>query len=63
MLIFQNFDFFWGHFEKKMPRTKNGKQIQSRNSNTTSDWLKNLKGFHIKQKLVKLDLEIDWWMH
>ena len=37
MLIFQNFDFFWKHLEKKMPETKDNEQIQLRNSNTTSD--------------------------
>ena len=62
MLIFQNFDFFWKHLEKKMPETKDNGKIQLRNSNTTSDQLKNLKGFHIKQKLAELQLEIDWRM-
>ena len=59
-LFFKLLTFSEDTLKKKMPKTKDDKQIQSRNSNTTSDWLKNLKGFHIKQKLAKLHLEMDW---
>lgn len=48
MLIFQNCEFSEDFLKKKMPEAKDNEQIQSRYSNTFSDWLKNLKGFQIK---------------